>query len=79
MWTWIILLTLAVLMAAVYMRCKKPLRAMLFGAGGGAVTLGLLGFFTTGLLNWNLFTVLLSLVAGIPGVITAILLGQFLV
>lgn len=77
MWTWIILFTLLILMFAYYSRLKKPAKAVLFGMGSGILTFGIVGYFTTGLLNFTWFNLLISVIAGIPGVLTAIVLGQF--
>lgn len=77
MWSWALLLIIAIITIGFYSRFKKPMGAILFGAGSGAVAFGLVGYFTSGLLTLTWFNVLLSLFAGIPGVLTAVLLGRF--
>lgn len=79
MWTWMIVLVLAILMIGCYSRFKKPGRAVMFGAGSGLLAFGVVGYFTTGWLTFTWFQILLALIAGIPGVLTAILLQQFFV
>ena len=65
-------------MLVYYTRCENFVKSASFGVGYGILSLGLVGIFAPNLLNFNLFIILMAAIAGIPGVITLILLNQFL-
>ena len=67
-----------VLMFIYYAKCNNFLKSAFFGVGSGILSLGIIGIFAPNLLNFNIFIILMSAIAGIPGVITLILLNQFL-
>ena len=67
-----------ILMLGYYTRCENFIKSASFGVGSGILSLGLIGIFAPNLLNFNLFIILMAAIAGIPGVITLILLNQFL-
>lgn len=77
-WTFITTLFIFVTMLTCYMRCKNIWKVILFGPGSGILSLYAIGIFTTDILSFNIFTIFISTVAGIPGVITSILLNKFI-
>lgn len=68
-----------IIMLGYYMRCDNFIKSTFFGTGSGIVSLGILGVFSSNLLNLNIFIVCISAIAGIPGVLTLILLNKFLI
>lgn len=79
MYVYILLFIVVALMTIYYMRNDKPIVSIIIGSGSGLIGMTLLGFLTTGLVQLNILTILMSLIAGIPGLITIILLGKFIV
>lgn len=79
MYVYILLFIVVALMTIYYMRNDKPIVSIIIGSGSGLIGMTLLGFLTTGLVQLNILSVLMSLIAGIPGLITIILLGKFIV
>lgn len=68
-----------IIMLGYYMRCDNLIKSIFFGTGSGIVSLGILGIFSSNLLNLNIFIVCISAIAGIPGVLTLILLNNCLI
>lgn len=79
MWAYVIVFMALIAMSAYYMRCKRPLLSIAIGSGTGLLALCIVGFLTANLLRFNIFTFLMSLIAGVPGVILVILLNFILV
>ena len=66
-------------MLGYYLRCDNIIKSTLLGTSSGIVSLGIVGMISYNLLNLNIFVVCISAIAGIPGVLTLILLNKFLV
>ena len=78
---YIILIVLAIIMICYYMRSYKPAKASFQGMISGAI--GLLGVHFLGgyigiYLPINLFTTVVSLILGIPGIVGMIILQNFI-
>lgn len=70
------LAVLAVVMLLYYKHSKKPVKRFLLGGGTGLISLLAIHQFTTGWITVNYFTLGVSVVLGVPGVITTIVLNQ---
>lgn len=75
----IVILFVFIIMISYYMRCDNFVKSTILGTSSGIISLGILGFFSSNLLNLNTFIVCISAIAGIPGVVTLVLLNKFLV
>lgn len=68
-----------IIMLGYYMRCSSFIKSAFLGTSSGIISLGILGVCSSNLLNLNIFVVCMSAMAGIPGVLTLILLNKFLI
>lgn len=78
MYAWIILGIVALLSLLLYKKLGSCTKYVIFTAVTGLITLFAVGICSTNLLYFNSLTVCTAAVAGIPGVITTILLNYFL-
>lgn len=78
MFEFIIILFVFIVMLGYYLRCDNIIKSTILGTSSGMVSLGILGIFSSNLLNLNIFVVCISAIAGIPGVLTLVLLNNFL-
>lgn len=68
-----------IIMLGYYMRCNSFVKSVFLGTSSGIISLGILGMCSSNLLNLNIFVACMSAMAGIPGVLTLILLNKFLI
>lgn len=79
MFAWIVLAVITLLLFVIYQRNQAVLKCFLFTGVTGVASMFAVGFMSTGLLSWNLFTVLTAIFTGIPGVAATVLLNHFLI
>lgn len=79
MFTSVAILIVFIIMLGYYLRCNNAIKSTLLGTSSGIVSLGIVGIISSNLLNLNVFVVCISAIAGVPGVLTLILLNKFLI
>lgn len=77
MMEYFILVFAFIFMLGFYMRFKNFFRALFLGAISGLLTLIVLGYFAAEYIKITIFTVLISLVVGAPGVLFLVLFNMF--
>ena len=75
---YVVLLIIFLVMFGFYLRFNSFFKATMFGVTSGLIFMCAILYLKNGLLAFNLFTVLTSIVAGVPGVLSLILLNSFL-
>ncbi len=74
----IVISIILIIMLSYYMRCNSFIKSAFLGTSSGLISLGILGIFSPNLINLNVFIACISATAGIPGVLTLVLLNKFL-
>lgn len=79
MFEFVVISIVFIIMLGYYMRCNSFIKSAFLGTSSGLISLGILGVLSSNLLNLNVFIACISAIAGIPGVLTLVLLNKFLI
>lgn len=75
----IIVLFVSLTMICFYARCLNFLRSFFYGAFSGILALGTTILVCPEIIKFNFFTIIITVLAGAPGVVLEILTKQFLI